>query len=75
MDSTLVFSRDMGNGTGFSSYASAASADNEVANVTLALTQNPFVPGDNMVTVMVKQAGPGSSDVSFALSLTLTVRR
>jgi lysophospholipase L1-like esterase len=71
----LVFSRNMGNGTGFSAFASANSADNEVADATLDLTQNPFVPGDNVVSVMVKQAGSTSSDVSFDLSLTLRIRR
>jgi Glycosyl Hydrolase Family 88 len=75
VNGTLVFSRNMGNGTAFSAFASASSAENEVATATLDLTQNPFVQGDNVVTVMVKQAGPWSSDLSFDLSLTLTIRR
>lgn len=70
----LVFSRNMGNGTAFSAFASA-SAENTVADATLDLTVNPFVQGDNGVTVMVKQSSASSSDVSFALSLTLRGRR
>jgi hypothetical protein len=70
----LVFSRNMGNGTAFSAFASA-SAENTVVDATLDLTTNPFVQGDNVVTVMVKQSSAGSSDVSFDLSLTLRVRR
>jgi hypothetical protein len=70
----LVFSRNTGNGTAYGAYASA-SAENTVADATLDLSVNPFVPGDNVVTVMVKQSSASSSDVSFDLSLTLRVRR
>ena len=70
----LVFSRNMGNGTAYSAYASA-SAENTVVDATIDLTVNPFVQGDNVVTVMVKQSSASSSDVSFDLSLTLRVRR
>jgi hypothetical protein len=70
----LVFSRNMGNGTAYGAYASA-SAENTVADATLDLSVNPFVQGDNVVTVMVKQSSASSSDVSFDLSLTLRVRR
>ncbi|HEX8697259.1 MAG TPA: hypothetical protein VF815_00345, partial [Myxococcaceae bacterium] len=74
VNGTLVFSRNMGNGTAYGAFASA-SAENTVADVPLALTPNPFVQGDNVVTVMVKQSSASSSDVSFDLALTLTVRR
>jgi unsaturated chondroitin disaccharide hydrolase len=74
VNGTRVFSRNVGNGTAFGAFASA-SGENTVADVPLDLTQNPFVPGDNVVTVMVKQVSTSSSDVSFDLSLTLRVRR
>jgi hypothetical protein len=70
----LVFSRNMGNGTAYGAFASA-SGENTVANATIDLSVNPFVQGDNVVTVMVKQVSSSSSDVSFDLSLTLRVRR
>jgi hypothetical protein len=74
VNGTLVFSRNVGNGTAFGAFASA-SAENTVADVTLGLTPNPFVQGDNVVTVMVKQSSASSSDVSFDLSLTLRIQR
>jgi len=74
INGTLVFSRNMGNGTAFSAFASA-SAENAVVDVALNLSVNPFVSGENVVAVMVKQSSATSSDVSFDLALTLTVRR
>ncbi len=74
VNGTLVFSRNMGNGTAFSAFASS-SAENTAVDASLDLSVNPFVQGDNVVTVMVKQSSASSSDVSFDLSLTLRVRR
>ncbi len=69
-----VLRRAMDNGTTFGVYASAGSLDNELDTATLALNPNPFVAGENVIAVMVKQVGPTSSDLSFDLELVLTVR-
>jgi MYXO-CTERM domain-containing protein len=51
-------------------YASASSEDNEIHMVELDLgATNPFVVGQNLVAVMVKQEGEGSSDLSFDFEL------
>ncbi|MCA9670027.1 MAG: metallophosphoesterase [Myxococcales bacterium] len=61
-------------GTDYASFATQTSNDNEISSATLDLTsQNPFVVGDNVIAVMVKQASATSSDLSFDLQLTLTL--
>ncbi len=66
----LVFTRYMDNGTDYAAWASSAASDNEenVASITT-WPQNPFVAGENIVAVMVKQRSATSSDVSFDLQL------
>jgi hypothetical protein len=71
INGTQVMSLYMANGTGYAAFASATSADNQPVTGAVPLTPNPFVLGDNVVAVMVKQASATSSDVSFDLSLTL----
>jgi hypothetical protein len=73
VNGTLVFSRNMANGTAYAAFASASSADNAEATATLNLAPNPFVLGDNVIAVMVKQSAATSADTSFDLSLALTV--
>lgn len=74
INGTQVLERNMGNGTGFSAWASAQSSDNEIASQTLDLNaNNPFVVGENVIAVLVKQANGTSSDLSFDLSLTVTM--
>lgn len=68
-----VFSKYMDNGTNFASYSSDQSDDNEVSDVALDLTTSPFVTGDNVVAVMVKQTSDSSSDLSFDLALKVTM--
>ncbi|MBZ4421381.1 galactose oxidase-like domain-containing protein [Myxococcus sp. RHSTA-1-4] len=68
----LLYQRNMGNGTAYGAWASGTSGDNAVLTATLPLSPNPFVVGDNVVAVMVKQANSTSSDVSFDLELSLT---
>jgi galactose oxidase len=63
-----VFSRYMGEGLGFASYASG-SGENEYSRATIPLTPNPFVVGENIVTAMVKQVSGASEDLTFALGL------
>jgi MYXO-CTERM domain-containing protein len=71
VNGTPVFSKYMDNGTDYASFASAQSADNEVSMASVALSPNPFVIGENVVTAMVKQDDDTSSDISFDLALTL----
>ncbi|WP_224246580.1 glycoside hydrolase family protein [Hyalangium gracile] len=73
VNGTLVFSRYVGNGTSHGVYASSSAADNTVSSAVIPSTA--FVSGENTIAVMVKQSSPTSSDISFALSLTLTTRR
>ncbi|PTL76930.1 galactose oxidase-like domain-containing protein [Vitiosangium sp. GDMCC 1.1324] len=68
INGTLVFSRNMGNGTGFSAWASG-STTNAYERVSLPLTANPFRVGENVVTAMVKQVSASSNDLTFALGL------
>lgn len=65
-----VFSRNMARGTDFSAWASA-SVTNAYERAVLPLSPNPFRVGENVVTAMVKQVAPSSTDLSFALSLNL----
>jgi hypothetical protein len=65
-----VFSRNMGNGTGFGAYATG-STTNAYERVQLSLASNPFRVGENVVTAMVKQVSATSDDLTFALSLAL----
>ncbi|NMO15458.1 DUF1929 domain-containing protein [Pyxidicoccus fallax] len=65
-----VFTRNMDKGTGFNEYASA-SVSNEYARATVPLTGNPFVLGENVIAVMVKQVNATSDDLTFALGLEL----
>jgi hypothetical protein len=69
INGTLVFSRNMDRGLDYAKYASA-SAENELARADIAVA--PFVAGENVVAVLVKQVGPTSPDLSFALQLDLT---
>ncbi|MFP2931343.1 galactose oxidase-like domain-containing protein [Pyxidicoccus sp. 3LG] len=71
VNGTLLFQRNLGNGTAYGAWASGTSGDNAVVTAPLPLSPNPFVVGDNVVAVMVKQAGATSSDVSFDLELLL----
>jgi MYXO-CTERM domain-containing protein len=68
-----VFSKYMANGTGYAAFASATSADNEVSTAMVPLAPSPFVTGENVIAVMVKQVSATSSDVSFDLELELAV--
>jgi MYXO-CTERM domain-containing protein len=69
-----VFEEYMGNGTSYDAFASSTSSENEVDVVPVPLSPSPFVVGENVVAVMVKQAGLTSSDVSFDLSLDVTLQ-
>jgi len=69
INGTLAFSKNMDKGLGYAKYASA-SAENELAR--LDVPPGVFVAGDNVIAVMVKQVGPTSPDLSFALQLDLT---
>jgi hypothetical protein len=68
VNGTPVFSRNVGRGLAHAAYASA-SADNAEDEAVLHLSPNPFVVGDNVIAVMVKQVGGTSPDLSFDLQL------
>jgi galactose oxidase len=63
-----VLARNLDNGVGFGAYASA-SVSNEYERAAVPLSGNPFVVGDNVISVMVKQVGGTSDDLTFALGL------
>jgi galactose oxidase len=69
-----VYSRNVGHGLEFGKYASGTTS-NEYRRESLALDPLPFVVGDNVVTALVKQVGPGSPDLSFALGLEVQFER
>jgi MYXO-CTERM domain-containing protein len=73
VNGTPVFSKYMGNGTGYAAWASATSAENEISTAMIPLQPSPFVVGDNVIAAMVKQVSATSSDVSFDLELELAV--
>ncbi|NMO14285.1 polysaccharide deacetylase family protein [Pyxidicoccus fallax] len=66
VNGTLVLTRNMGVGTAHAKYATA-SAENERVDVTL--PPEVFVQGENTVSVMVKQNGRTSPDLSFDLKV------
>ncbi|MDC0708229.1 DUF1929 domain-containing protein [Stigmatella sp. ncwal1] len=67
-----VYSKNVGHGLDFGKYASG-STSNEYRRESLSLNDVPlnvpFVVGENIVTALVKQVGPRSADLSFALGL------
>jgi hypothetical protein len=69
-----VFSKYMGNGTGYAAFASAVSSENEQSSAAIPLSPSPFVVGNNIVAVMIKQASTTSSDISLDFKLTLTTQ-
>lgn len=56
----------------YGAFATAQSADNEIDSLLLPLEPSPFVVGENIIAVTVKQVSDTSSDLSFDLSLTVT---
>ncbi len=72
INGVLVASKYVANGTNYSAFASATSVDNEITLTPLNMAASPFVVGDNVIAVMVKQASASSSDVSFDMELSVT---
>jgi galactose oxidase len=72
VNGTRVFTRNMDRGLEHTRYASA-SAENAEATATLPIA--PFVTGENIIAVMVKQVGGTSPDFSFNLELELGLSR
>ena len=65
-----VISQRMGNGTGYSAWASSQSSDNETTTANVVQTGGaPFKLGTNVICAMVKQVNGSSSDLSFDLKL------
>lgn len=69
-----IYSFNANNGSDYSAWASSTSEDDqsETASVNLSV-DNPFVEGENIVAVMVKQRNGTSSDLSFDLQLSLAI--
>lgn len=63
-----VYSKNLDNGVTFGAYASG-SVSNEYDRVPVPLSGNPFVVGDNVISVVVKQVSGTSDDLTFALGL------
>ena len=55
----------------YGAFASASSADNEVAGGEIPV--DAFVEGDNVIAVIAKQASDSSSDLSFDMRMTVSV--
>lgn len=72
VNGALVLARNMGSGFGHAKYASL-SVNEAQETVSLDLSTNPFVQGENTLAVMVKQVGRTSPDLIFDLSLELGV--
>lgn len=70
VNGTQVFGVNVDDGTGYPAWASAQSEDNEVSGSDI--DASLFVPGQNVVTAIVKQASEGSSDLSFELQMIVT---
>jgi hypothetical protein len=70
-----VFSANATGRENYGDWASATSEDNEKASTELAVSTSgsPFVVGKNVIAVMVKQRSITSSDLSFDLSLSLSL--
>ena len=70
----FVYGKYVADGLGFDAFASESSDDDELSASGITLSPvNPFVVGDNVIGVMIKQANAGSSDVSFDMNMTLLV--
>lgn len=74
VNGALVFSKYMDDGLGHNAFASQGSQDNEVDAAPISLSPNPFVAGNNVIAVMVKQSSATSSDLSFDLELEVTLQ-
>ncbi|HTL52282.1 MAG TPA: metallophosphoesterase, partial [Planctomycetota bacterium] len=68
-----TFSKYADNGIAYSALASKASEDNETSQTDIGLNPSPFVDGENIICVMIKQVGLDSSDISFDIQLDLTL--
>ena len=69
-----VFSEHVDKGDHYKAFASRSSDDNERSKAEISFpAKNPFVDGENIVAVMVKQISSTSSDISFDLDLILRI--
>lgn len=68
-----VFGKYDKNGDSYSAWASSTSNDDEVSRHVIPTSALPFVSGDNIVAVMIKQRSSTSSDVSFDFGMQLKV--
>jgi MYXO-CTERM domain-containing protein len=64
-----VFSKYVDNGTDYATFATTTVGDGEISPASISIAPSPFVIGDNLVAVMVKQISGTSSDLSFDMKL------
>jgi hypothetical protein len=72
INESLVYYVNFGNGSHYSAWSSASSDDNALA--TVSFDDIPWVQGENIIAVMVKQRSEDSSDLSFDMSLLTSTR-
>lgn len=69
INDTPVFFEHVENGVDHAAFAGAPSEENETSRLSLPLMPSPFVIGDNILAVMIKQSTEASTDLSFDLAL------
>jgi hypothetical protein len=70
VNESLVFHINFGNGSAHEAWASETSPDN--AGLTESFEDIPWVEGENVIAVMVKQRSEDSSDLSFDMGMTFS---
>ena len=70
LNDEMIFFENFGNGSSYEAWASESAGDN--ALLTVEEEALPWVIGDNVLGVMVKQRSADSSDLSFDMAVQLT---
>ena len=72
INESLIGHVNFGNGSSYSAWSSSSSDDNET--LTESFDDIPWVVGENIIAVMVKQRSADSSDLSFDMSFSTSTR-
>ena len=73
VNGTEVFTKYVDAGTAYATFATTTVADGEFSPATIAPNPSPFLVGDNLIAVMVKQISGTSTDLSFDMKLDVTL--
>jgi MYXO-CTERM domain-containing protein len=73
INGTEVFTKYVDDGTAYATFATTTVADGEYSPATIAPDPSPFLVGDNLIAVMVKQISGTSTDLSFDMKLAVTL--